>query len=735
MNSKRLISILLSICIMLTVASFPVMAATGTTDDGLKYAIAGGKVTVIGYTGTATEVVIPSSIEGYPVTKIGSNAFEYCTFKSITIPDSVTSIGEYAFYDCSSLTSIIIPDSVTSIGDYAFSRCDSLTSVTIPDSVTKIGGFAFFGCTSLTSITIPDSVTSIGDRAFGWCTSLTSITIPDSVTSIGSGAFSDCTSLTSVTIPDSVTWIGDYAFDYCSYLQSVYITDIGAWCEIVFSNYASNPLYYADNLYLNGELVTELVIPDSVTWIGNYAFRYCSSLASITIPDSVTRIGNRAFQYCTSLTSITIPDSVTKIGDYAFYGCTSLTSVTIPDSVTWIGDYVFYGCESLESVTLPVSVTMIYGYAFESCYSLNDVYYAGTQAQKEQITIGSNNSYLTDATWHYETALVCDHVFDNACDSECNKCGTSRTVAHSYDNACDAECNLCKAIREVGNHKYDSVCDADCNECGAKRAVTHTYINACDLDCNVCGHVRPVNNHVYDNRCDADCNVCGAIQKVGNHYYTNDADNTCDECGYTRGNADNAPAFIIEDRIAKVGDTFTVAVSTKNNSGIVSFKLKVGYNTEVLELVSIEEGDFADTTFGAVTNNPISVLWEDVLSDNNTTNGTVALLTFKVKDTAKACDTEITITYDPEDVYDYDMNNVDFAVENGTITVIEYISGDVNGDGNVNNKDYGILRQYLNNWEVNIDERAADVNRDGKVNNKDLGILRRYLNNWDVELL
>ena len=177
---------------------------------------------------------------------------------------------------------------MTSIGDWAFKDCTSLTSVTIANGVTSIGNWAFGGCTSLTSVTIPDSVTSIGSYAFSGCKSLTSVTIPDSVTSIGEGAFLNCSSLTSVTIPDSVTSIGRYAFGGCTSLTSV-------------------------------------TLPDSVTSIGNWAFSYCTSLTSVTIPDSVTSIGDYAFSYCTSLTSVTIANGVTSIGTAAFYGCENVT--------------------------------------------------------------------------------------------------------------------------------------------------------------------------------------------------------------------------------------------------------------------------------------------------------------------------------------------------------------------------------------------------------------------------
>jgi len=203
---------------------------------------------------------------------------------SVVIPETVTYNG--SIY------------SVTSIGDYAFYGCTGLTSVTIGNSVTSIGNYAFAYCSALTSVTIPNSVTSIGSAAFSRCSGLTSITIPNSVTSIGSTAFEYCTGLTSVTIPNSVTSIGDEAFYGCTGLTRVDISDVEAWCNILFNDSSSNPLCYAHHLYLNGEEIKDLVIPNSVTSIGNYAFEYCSALTSVTIPNSVTSIGSYAFSYC-----------------------------------------------------------------------------------------------------------------------------------------------------------------------------------------------------------------------------------------------------------------------------------------------------------------------------------------------------------------------------------------------------------------------------------------------------
>ena len=325
-----------------------------------------------------TSVTIPNS-----VTSIGDEAFRNCdSLTSLMIPNSVTSIGGGAFSGCDSLTSVTIPNSVTSIGSSAFSWCSSLTSVTIGNSVTSIGGYAFYNCSSLTSVTIGNSVTSIGNYAFYDCDSLTSVTIPDSVTSIGDKAFYSCSSLTSVTIPDSVTSIGDEAFEYCRSLTSVTIpnsvTSIGY--EVFFGctsmtsvSIPNSVTSIGDRAFLNCSSLTSVCIPNSVTSIGDYAFRDCSSLTSVTIGNSVTGIREGAFYKCSSLTSVTIPESVTYIGTYAFRFCSSLTSVTIPSSVTRIGGDAFEYCISLTSVTIPNSVTSIGDHAFEGCSSLTSV--------------------------------------------------------------------------------------------------------------------------------------------------------------------------------------------------------------------------------------------------------------------------------------------------------------------------------------------------------------------------
>ena len=364
-------------------------------------------------------IMIPNS-----VTSIGSDAFVECALTSITIPSSVTSIGTSAFRGCSKLTSIVvedgntkydsrngcnaiietatntiiagcintvIPESVTSIGEAAFWGCRDLTSVSISNSVTSIGLMAFSHCSSLTSIVvengnpkydsrngcnaiietatntliagcsstvIPESVTSIGINAFTG-TSLTSITIPNGVTEIGIGAFLQCESLTSVTIPNSVTSIGNAAFSMTPWHDN----------QPDGLVYAGKVAYrYKGTMPQN----TNIILEEGTLGIAASAFDGCTGLTSITIPSSVTSIGSCAFSGCLGLTSITIPNSVNSIGQQAFYCCSGLSSVTIPNSVISVGNSAFSGCTGLTSVTIPSSVTSIGDFAFE-CENLISV--------------------------------------------------------------------------------------------------------------------------------------------------------------------------------------------------------------------------------------------------------------------------------------------------------------------------------------------------------------------------
>jgi hypothetical protein len=334
------------------------------------YTTNSGTITITGYTGPGGDVAIPHTITGLPVTSVGDEAFfngvrpQPYILTSVTIPDSVLSIGRDAFAWSGYLTSVTLGNGLTSIGQEAFAGC-GFTTITIPNNVTCIGYEAFANCTGLISVTIPNSVTNIGDEAFGFCDLLSAITVDvlnpayssvagvlfnktqtsliqcpgaktgtytvsNTVTDIGNFAFSGCHGMATVTMPDSLLSIGAGAFEECASL-------------------------------------TNVRIPDSVTNLGSAAFSSCTSLRNVTISTNVTSLEDGAFSGCSGLANVIIPDSVTNIGENAFGGCTSLTSVTIPNRVTSIGIYAFDGCSSLTNVMIPASVTSIGTDAFLRC--------------------------------------------------------------------------------------------------------------------------------------------------------------------------------------------------------------------------------------------------------------------------------------------------------------------------------------------------------------------------------
>jgi len=283
------------------------------------------KVIIAAFSGTS------GTSTDYPANEIPQNSFNDMygngkyTLTSISLPESVISIGDFAFNDCDELLDITIPNTVKSIKQHAFWNCSKLTSFTMPGSLTTIGTFAFTGCTGLTTITFPDTLTSIGDEAFWGCSGLTTISFPGSVTSIGTKAFENCTGLATITISDSMTTIGEYSFNNTAWLQ----------------NQPDGLILLNKCAYLfKGTMPsnTAITLQEGIKVICNGAFHGCVGMTTISIPNSVVSIGNSAFWSCSGLTSVTIPNSVSSIGAYGFYYCTRLTSILangiVPPSIS-----------------------------------------------------------------------------------------------------------------------------------------------------------------------------------------------------------------------------------------------------------------------------------------------------------------------------------------------------------------------------------------------------------------
>ena len=327
-------------------------------------------------------------VVGKGATSISAKAFMDCTnLTTISLPETLRTIGTCAFYGCSNLDGVTLPSSLTAIGTSAFAECTALTSVAIPSGVKTVDMETFKNCKSLTEVSIQGKVTEIGRGAFEDCTNLESILLPSSLKTLGDCAFQNCKSLKSVTIPNGVTSIGFQTFMGCSSLTEVSIqgkvTEIGASAFTDCTNLES------------------ISLPESVIKIGNYAFKSTALTGKFVIPSGVTKIGDGLFENCQKLTEVVIPDGITFIGPYAFK-YTGITSFVIPDGIRTINVDTFYGTR-LDRITIPVSVTAINPSAFGNEYVngyVKEVHYTGTKSDWSRIRVGGANERLREATIH-----------------------------------------------------------------------------------------------------------------------------------------------------------------------------------------------------------------------------------------------------------------------------------------------------------------------------------------------
>lgn len=397
------------------------------TSSGLVYKINNdGKTCTITQlrSSTVTDLTIPSEIEGYRVTSIGSDAFFECIqLNSVTLPDTLTHIGEGAFYGCVGLDGIKIPASVTQIDNASLyyvrniyitnievwiksfqnaqpvpvsdsssfihligSDGQEINDLIIPEGVTNIGAYAFYGCSSLTNVVFPESVTQIGSGAFENCKNLVSVTLPKGLKEIGRDAFSNCILLETITIPEGITSIAIGAFSNCKHAtvtlghQNLENFSRRLWeglnpksLSVIVSEGVTDineSLFQSLRIHSN---ITDITLPNSLISIGRRAFSGCVYLTNIIIPDGVTSIGSRAFEGCRSLESVLLPNSVTQIDSFAFSDCKSLKNVRLPDNLKELDGNVFSGCSSLEEIIIPNGMTNIGDEAFNNCISLTNV--------------------------------------------------------------------------------------------------------------------------------------------------------------------------------------------------------------------------------------------------------------------------------------------------------------------------------------------------------------------------
>lgn len=379
---KKFILVLTVITVILCgvgIINVSVGAYGGTLGD-LYYIVYDNYVEIDGCDLSATSITIPSIIEGKPVTTIGFRAFiDHTKLKSVTIPDTVTVIEDYAFDGCDGLNKVYITNLEAWLNidiegvyanplQYAKLYLDEtvLTHIVVPGTITEIKNNAFAGYSSLTNIVLHSGVTSVGDYAFMNCTSLSGIVLSEGITSIGNYAFYDCENLKSINIPKSLTSIGNYAFWDCMAIENVDIAGLKEWCNIDFSNETSNPLGCCRQLCIDGVLVEDLIIPDGLTQIKPFSFYNCGSLVSVTIPEGVITVGRGAFSLCTNV----------------------------------------------KTITLPLSLSYIEKYAFE-CSGLKTVNYAGSEQQWEDISISKGNDYFASADFVYNAGNKTNSIVPN----------------------------------------------------------------------------------------------------------------------------------------------------------------------------------------------------------------------------------------------------------------------------------------------------------------------------------
>lgn len=705
---------------------------------------------ITGYKGIDNDLVIPDSIDNAVVTSIGEKAFaESNLLESITIPDSIVSIGEDAFLECDGLKKVY----VSSIEDWC-----------------KID-FSYPNANPL----------SRGADLYVDNKLVTDVTIPDGVKSIGEYAFYGYSSLKSISFPSSIRSIGESAFDECSNLDEVYVTNIEDWCKIKFENLYSNPISYAGKIYIDGELATDITIPKGITKICDNAFVGCNTITNVVIPNSVISIGDSAFSRCSNLKNISIPNSVVNIDEGAFSSCSNLEKVEIPDGIKIIKNSTFVFCENLTTIIIPQSVKEIGSSAFyrDSSNSLN-VLFKGSKSQWNSIFFSDGNTNLVESVIHYDVKFVekkaptcvdkgydlysCSECSDgvkinytnplghNVVSGICERCGKSEEdcveSAHPYNVDSDESWTIYKknatriavvfsdSTETEADYDYIYLYDKNGEEIGkysgtelAGKKITvlgdTVKIRLVSDEGNTsygfslsdivpyydeCLHSSTRLENEKSPTCieegytgDLFCNNCEAFLKKGdiipangNHEYI---DGVCKICG----------AISLEN-LPSISGNETQNVIIKNTNVSKYFKFTPSQSGS-LTFYSTGSSD----TFGRLYDSDMTELKynDDNGEDRN----------FRIRYNVNAGETYVLQigAYDSSD----EGFNVTFNFEPNKETLL----GDVNGDGEITIVDATILQKYIVGQTTLDDEtlNVADVNKDGAVTVVDATLIQKFV--------
>lgn len=612
-------------------------------------------------------------------TSIGGFAFSSLeNLVSTTIPKSVVEIGRAAF-SSSGLISVEIPGNVKSIGVSAFAECANLSHLTIGNGVTNIAGGAFSDCTSLTEVVIPDSVSNIGSYSFEGDTNLASLSIGKGVKDIGKCAFDRCRSLSSVTIPDNVINIGEYAFEGATNLTSVTIgsgvANIGALAFVSCNNLTEFKVSNGNESYLsqNGVLFSK----DGKTLISYPAGK---SETYYTVPNGVETINAFAFMYCNKLTGVTTGNSVTNIGLKAFFGCENLTNVNLSNGIITIGSEAFSHCYSLININIPKTLHCIDQWTFSSCKKLTGIVIPDSVTEIRSGAF-SGCSSLDSIEIPNGVVKIGWYVFQNC-----------SALTHI---------EIPSTVTSIGTDAF--------NNCAA---LTDVYYSGTDTQWNAI--------EVLDGN--------ASLKNATIHFAQPDPQPPVETSG----------TIAVSSVRARAGQTITVKVDLSANKGISNMRLQMTY-PEGFTLENIQKGNaLSSLTFtppGKLTANPVNFVWDGTEAD--TSEGCILELTFRVADTVAVGDYSISLSYQKDDVLDGNLEGIDLTLQDGTVSVVEFTRGDIDGDGVIGMKDLGTLRKYFaGGYDAgNFVMEAADLDGDGVVTMKDLGVLRRYLaGGYDINL-